>query len=167
MSATAAPSVRKSVRAPVRKSLRLSGRIVPGMTAATLGGVLLCATLARLENFAAPPAAPPILASEALTFSDLPNGGVAVRDGITGQLIANIPARDDGFLRMTMRLLVAARLRQNIGQDQPFELTKFSGGRMRLSDPATGLGIELEAFGPSNIGEFAKFFTPETGATHS
>ena len=35
---------------------------------------------------------------------------------------------------------------------------------MKLGDPATGLSIELEAFGPSNVGEFAHFFPSETGS---
>jgi putative photosynthetic complex assembly protein len=137
-------------------------RLIPGAVAVILGGTLLCATAARVVNFAAPPSPPPALASLALTFTDLGNGGVAVRNAATGQLAATVAARNDGFLRMTLRLLAAARERQNIGQSQPFELTEFAGGRMRLSDPATGLAVELEAFGPSNVGEFTRLFTPET-----
>ena len=139
-------------------------RLIPGITAFILGGVLICATLARLENFAWAPAKPSIVATEALTFTDLADGGVLVRNGSNGQLVATIPSRNDGFLRMTLRLLAATRLREHIGQEQPFVLTEFAGGRMLLADPATGISIELEAFGPSNIGEFAKFFTPEAGS---
>jgi putative photosynthetic complex assembly protein len=137
-------------------------KLVPGAVAVILGGTLVCATAARLANFAAPATQPAPIASLALTFTDLPDGGVAVRNAATGQLAATVPARNDGFLRMTLRLLAAARLRQNIGQAQPFELIEFAGGRMRLSDPATGLAVELEAFGPSNVGEFTRLFTPET-----
>jgi len=154
-----------TLAAPLPRQLaRLAPRLIPGVVAVTLCGVLLCATLARLENFAGAPAAPPAIAKAELTFTDLADGGVAVRNAASGRLVATIPARDDGFLRMTLRLLAAARLRQHIGQEQPFMLTEFAGGRMRLADPATGLSVELEAFGPSNVGEFTHFFTAEPGA---
>lgn len=142
----------------------LLARLLPGVVAVALAGVLLCATLARLENYAGAPAAPPVIAKAELTFTDLANGGVLVRNAATGQAIANIPSRDDGFLRMTLRLLAAARLRQHIGQTTPFLLTEFTGGRMLLADPATGLTVELEAFGPSNVGEFTHFFASESGS---
>jgi putative photosynthetic complex assembly protein len=133
--------------------------MIPGIAGVILGGTLLCATAARLTGFAAPPAPPAPIASRSLSFADLSNGGVAVRDGASHALLADVPARSDGFLRMTLRLLAAARTRQNIGAAQPFLLTEFAGGRMQLCDPATGLVIELEAFGPSNIAEFATFFS--------
>jgi putative photosynthetic complex assembly protein len=153
-----------TLAAPLPRLARLAPRLLPGAVIVTLSGVLLCATLARLENFAGAPATPPVIAKAELSFTDLADGGVAVRNAASGQVVATIPARDDGFLRMTLRLLAAARLRQHIGQEQPFMLTEFAGGRMRLADPATGLSVELEAFGPSNVGEFTHFFSPETGS---
>jgi putative photosynthetic complex assembly protein len=148
---------------PPRPLSRLLPRVISGIVIVTLGGVMLCATLARLENFARLPGAPPVIAHVELTFTDLADGGVAVRSA-GGAVVATIPARDDGFLRMTLRLLAAARLRQHIGQAKPFMLTEFAGGRMLLADPATGLSVELEAFGPSNVGEFAHFFAPQAGS---
>jgi putative photosynthetic complex assembly protein len=147
-----------------RQLARLAPRLIPGVVIVTLSGVLLFSTLGRLENFTRAPAAPPVIAKAELTFTDLADGGVSVRNAASGQVVATIPARDDGFLRMTLRLLAAARLRQHIGQEQPFLLTEYTGGRMRLADPATGLSIELEAFGPSNVGEFTHFFSPEAGS---
>jgi putative photosynthetic complex assembly protein len=146
-----------------RQFSKLAPRLIPGIVAVILSGVLLCATLARLENFAGAPATPAVIAKAELTFTDLADGGVSVRNA-GGQVVATIPARDDGFLRMTLRLLAAARLRQHIGQEQPFMLTEFAGGRMLLADPATGLRVELEAFGPSNVGEFTHFFSTRTGS---
>ena len=140
---------------------RYSSRLIPAAVALILGGALLSATLARLSGYAAPPAPPPIVATRLLTFTDLINGGIAVHTPATGARIATIPARDDGFLRMTLRLLAAARQRQHIGRHRPFELTEFAGGRMQLRDPATGLQVELEAFGPSNVAEFAQLLPTE------
>jgi putative photosynthetic complex assembly protein len=153
-----------ALAAPSPLLAKLTPRLIPGFIVVALSGVLLCASLARLENFARAPVAPPAIAKAELTFTDLADGGVAVRNARNGQDVAIIPARDDGFLRMTLRLLAAARLRQHIGQQQPFMLTQFAGGRMLLADPATGLAIELEAFGPSNVGEFTHFFGTETGS---
>jgi putative photosynthetic complex assembly protein len=136
-------------------------KLLPAAATLILGGSLILAATARIENFAAPPSPPPATATTALNFIDLPDGGVAVHAAADGALVATIPARDDGFLRMTLRLLAAARARQNIGRAAPFTLTKMPGGRLRLADPATGLTIELEAFGPSNVAEFATFFVPE------
>jgi putative photosynthetic complex assembly protein len=141
---------------------RLLARLIPGVVAVILGGTLLSATLARLTGFGALPSPPPALATAYLSFTDLANGGVAVRDATSGTLIATIPDRGDGFVRMTLRLMAGVRMREHIGPAAPFILTQFSGGRMRLADPATGQSIELEAFGPSNIAEYAKFLPPET-----
>jgi putative photosynthetic complex assembly protein len=132
-------------------------RYFPYAVALIIGGTMLAAGTARLTGYAAPPAPPPVLASVDLQFSDMADGGVSVRNAETGALIADVPMRKDGFLRMTLRFFEAARQRENVAGTQPFELTEFAGGRMRLFDPATGQAIELEAFGPSNIAEYAKF----------
>lgn len=142
-----------------RAAASLPARIIPIAAGVILGGTLLAATVARLTGFAALPAPPPSLASLSLSFADLPDGGVAVRNVVSGAQIAAIPARDDGFLRMTLRMLYNYRLREGIGPQAPFTLTEFPGGRMALADPATGQRVELEAFGPSNVREFSNFFT--------
>ncbi|MDE8345581.1 MAG: photosynthetic complex assembly protein PuhC [Acidocella sp.] len=142
-----------------RPAPRLAVRVITVAAVVMLGGTLLVATVARLTGFAAAPPPPPSLASLSLTFADLPDGGVAVRNAATATQIAVIPARDDGFLRMTLRMLYNYRQRVGIGTQSPFTLTEFPGGRMSLSDPTTGQHVELEAFGPSNVHEFANFFT--------
>jgi len=136
-------------------------RHTPAIAGLLLGGVLLAATVARLTGYATLPAPPPAVASVTLNFADTANGGVAVHNAATGALIANIPARDDGFLRMTLRLLYAYRIRDNALIAAPFTLTEYQDGRMGLLDPATGQKVELEAFGPSNVAEFSNFFAHE------
>lgn len=136
----------------------LPARIIPVAAGVILGGTLMAATIARLTGFATLPAPPASLASLSLRFADLPDGGVAVRNAVNGAQIAAIPARDDGFLRMTLRVLYNFRLREGIGPQAAFTLTEYPGGRMALADPATGQQVELEAFGPSNVREFSEFF---------
>ncbi len=123
-------------------------------TIAVLGSVLVISAAARFTGFATPPAPPPVIASTELTFSDLADGGVAVHDYATGKIVATIAARNDGFLRTTLRVLVGQRIKENLGQDKPFRLDALEGGRMELTDTATGQQVELEAFGPSQINEF-------------
>jgi putative photosynthetic complex assembly protein len=126
-----------------------------------LGGVMLCAAAARFSGFAAPPAPPPVLASVNLSFADTTNGAVAVRDTDTGRLVSTVPARDGGFLRSTMRVLATERAAENLGQEKPFTLAALQGGRMTLTDTATGQVLELEAFGPTNEGAFAKLLNED------
>jgi putative photosynthetic complex assembly protein len=121
---------------------------------AVLGCVVVISAAARFTGFATPPAPPPVIATTELTFSDLPDGGVAVHDFSTGKIVATIAARNDGFLRTTLRVLAGQRAKLGIGPEKPFLLEALQGGRIELTDTATGQNVELEAFGPSQINEF-------------
>jgi putative photosynthetic complex assembly protein len=123
-------------------------------TVAVLGSALVICAAARFTGYAAPPAPPPVMATTELTFSDLADGGVAVHDYATGKIVATIAARDDGFLRTTLRVLAGQRAKENLGQEKPFRLSALEGGRMELTDTATGQEVELEAFGQNQINEF-------------
>jgi putative photosynthetic complex assembly protein len=126
-----------------------------------LGGVLLLSATARLTDFTASRTHPAVIAAYDLQFHDLPNGGVAVIDAPSGRTVAQIAARDDGFLRTTMRVLAGGRARDHISSDKPFRLTQLAGGRLELTDLATGQRVELEAFGPSNVAEFTHLLREE------
>jgi len=102
---------------------RLIARLIPAAVAVILGGALVSATLARLTGFGTLPSPPPARSTAYLSFTDLANGGVAVRDATSGKLVATIPDRGDGFVRMTLRLMAGMRMRENIGQSAPFILT--------------------------------------------
>jgi putative photosynthetic complex assembly protein len=122
------------------------------LTGVLLAGVLGVSALARLSPGHV--VQPPVVASAVLSFADLPDGAVraTTADSMTN---ATIPARDDGFLRMTLHLLVGMRLREGTDPHAPFILTEREGGHFVLSDPGTHQSVELEAFGPSNVAEFA------------
>jgi putative photosynthetic complex assembly protein len=123
-------------------------------TIAVLGSVLAISAAARFSGFANPPAPPPVIATTELTFSDTQDGGVAVHDYATGKIISTIAARDDGFLRTTLRVLVGQREKEHLGEQKPFLLQALQGGRIELTDTATGQTVELEAFGQNQINEF-------------
>jgi putative photosynthetic complex assembly protein len=129
--------------------------LVPAAVAVMLFAVV---SLSALAHLTAPPPAPAPDTGVLLSFSDAADGGVAVRSMPAGTLISTVPARSGGFLRMVLRLLAEARVRDNVGGQAPFRLTDEGGGRLQLSDPATGQVIELQAFGPSNIAEFQTLY---------
>lgn len=95
-----------------------------------------------------------IVASRDLRFADLPDGRVEVTNATSGQVVAELDRGTHNFVRALMRGLVQARLREQIGPEIPFRLTAFSDGQLVLVDPATHRRIELEAFGPTNAGDF-------------
>jgi hypothetical protein len=44
-----------------------------------------------------------------------------------------------------------------MGSELPFEVIARVDGRVTLMDPSTGLKIDLESFGPTNVAEFSRF----------
>jgi putative photosynthetic complex assembly protein len=100
--------------------------------------------------------ASPVTSSISLTFKDRDDGSVVVRDG-TGRTLETIPVSADGFVRGAMRSMARDRKKSGLGSEVPFILERRANGRLGLSDPATGGRLELDAFGPSNSGAFARF----------
>lgn len=98
----------------------------------------------------------PVLQARSLHFDDLPDGGIAVRDAASGQVLQTVAPGTNGFLRSAVRGLVRERKRQQLGPEVPFLLLARSDGRLTLQDPGTGRRIDLEAFGPVNAGVFVR-----------
>ena len=99
-----------------------------------------------------------------LRFEDRPDGGVAVIDGITGQLLTTVTG-EQGFLRGAIRALARDRAARKIGAEQPFKLISRTDGRLTLFDPVSGQRVDLESFGPTNAGVFAPFLTMQPQPT--
>jgi putative photosynthetic complex assembly protein len=91
----------------------------------------------------------------ALRFEDGADGSVLVIDAGTGQQAARLTG-EQGFLRGTLRAMARERKRSGLGSEPPFELIARADGRLTLADPATGQRIDLESFGPTNAGVFAR-----------
>lgn len=126
--------------------------------ASLLSFVIIAIGIARLTG-AKLPQAPltPEVQSREISFRDLPNGSLAVHDAETGGLIHTLPPGDEGFIRGVLRSL--ARQRGGHGADitEPFHLARRENGHLTLEDPATGILIDLKAFGPSNQAAFEPF----------
>jgi len=100
----------------------------------------------------------PTVAQRSLYFTDTDNRSVAVRDAVTGELVHEFHGVEGeaSFVRGSVRALVFQRGKRGIGAEQPFVLLARADGRLTLSDPATGERLDLESFGPSNYGAYAR-----------
>lgn len=92
-----------------------------------------------------------------LVFQDHQDGGVRVEDGVTGETLTVLRG-EQGFVRGALRALTRERFSRGIGSSAPFDLIARVDGRVTLFDPSTGQRVDLESFGPTNTGEFARFF---------
>jgi putative photosynthetic complex assembly protein len=98
----------------------------------------------------------PTVAGVDLRFEDREDGSVLVSNS-DGKAIETIAVGADGFIRGSLRALARQRKQAGLPHDLPFRLERRENGRLSLSDPATGGRIELDAFGPSNSGAFARW----------
>jgi putative photosynthetic complex assembly protein len=87
---------------------------------------------------------------------DVSAGGIDVLDARSNRKIDELKPGADGFIRATLRGLAQERKRHGLGPEVPFHLALHTDGRLLLVDPALHRTIELEAFGPSNSGAFAR-----------
>lgn len=94
-----------------------------------------------------------------LRFEDRADGSVAVRDAADDRVIFSVEPGTNGFIRSTLRGLARERRRSGLDAATPFTLTRWSDGTVSLDDRATGRGVSLDAFGPSQARAFAQLFT--------
>lgn len=104
-----------------------------------------------------------IVESRALVFSDLPNGSIGVYDVEHHQQMPPL-TNTGGFVRGALRALARQRMLARVGREAPFELTRWSDGRLTLDDSSTSNHLELEAFGSTNEADFAALLTPTPAA---
>lgn len=123
-------------------------------------GILLAVSLVAVTavrvsgiDVRAPDAEP--LVTRQLRFEDTPAGGVAVIDAASGRIVESFSG-EQGFLRGSLRALARERRARGLGPELPFELIGRKDGRLTLVDTATGIRIDLESFGPTNAGVFAR-----------
>lgn len=103
------------------------------------------------------------LAARDLTFFDMADGSVEVRDA-TGERVVFVAAPGtNGFIRGVMRGMARDRRARGIGQEPAFRLAAWPDGRLSLEDLATGRQIELGAFGADNRAAFAQLLLTQQG----
>lgn len=123
-------------------------------------GLLILATFAlaitaRLTGAdrAAPrlPAVTEAIAMRDLVFAEGEGGTMTVRDGQTGQLLADYTSTEGGFVHGALRGLTRLRAQRGLPADAPYRLAEWPGGRMTLQDRRTGMIVEVNAFGASSV----------------
>ena len=79
-----------------------------------------------------------------------------------GKLIADLSAKQGGFISSIDRSLRRKRVVANLSQSGPVLLTLDDLNRLKISDPQSGWSADLMAFGKSNIGAFAMLLDAPT-----
>lgn len=130
-----------------------------------VAGSITAAAAARYMRVNGPEAtmtesATPIAARD-LTFFDMEDGSVQVRDGAGVEVVFVAEPGTNGFIRGVMRGMARDRRARGIGQEPAFRLAQWPDGRLSLEDLATGKQIELGAFGGDNRAAFAQLLFPE------
>ncbi len=134
--------------------------------AVLLGCMVVIALLARGPHGGASPPATAVRTAD-LLMQDNANGSVTVTQAGTGRLVTVLQPETNAFVRVLLTGLVRERRREGEGSHAiPFHLTRWSDGRLTVDDTATGRLIELEAFGHTNEGAFARLLelSPSPGS---
>ena len=101
-----------------------------------------------------------VVAERVLRFEDRPDGRVvAIEPGAPATEWVVARPGEGGFLRGTLRALARERRAMGLGAEQPLRLVAHADGRISLEDAATARRIDLESFGPTNAGAFARLLT--------
>ncbi len=90
------------------------------------------------------------------------NSGAARIFTAEGDLIADLSAKQGGFISSIDRSLRRKRGVANLTQGGPVLLTIDDLNRLKISDPQSGWSADLMAFGSGNIGAFAKLLDAST-----
>ena len=109
---------------------------------------------------------PPIgalIQDRTLLFSDGANGEVVISDAASSVIVRTLTAGEGSFIRGVVRSLVRTRHQQGLFAQTGFHLNLYEDGRLQLIDPLTGQVIDLVAFGPTNMAEFAGLLDQESG----
>jgi len=100
-------------------------------------------------------AAPPVVSRD-LLFEDLGQGAVAVVDARTGEQVERLAPGQDNFIRGALRSLVRDGRKLSAADGRAFRLSLREDGSLTLEDPQTARRIDLNAFGATNAGAFAR-----------
>jgi putative photosynthetic complex assembly protein len=122
---------------------------------------ILVVTAARLTGFSPVQdlGASEVLQSKLLRFEDAGDGSVSIIDGTTGKLVASAEPGTNGFLRGTLRGLMRVRKKGEVSYGAPYRLERLRNGQLMLIDTASGIRLDLNAYGQTNAAVFAAFLS--------
>jgi putative photosynthetic complex assembly protein len=126
--------------------------------AALVLGTLVAVGVTRWQSDGRSPTEPTaqVLAERLLQFSDRDDGGIEVRDARSGATVRTVASGAEPFMRGALRAVARERRARGLGAEPPLRLQAHADGRLALHDPATGVRIDLESFGPTQAMAFAQ-----------
>ena len=136
--------------------------VPPLPLALSFGMALLALALvagARLTGFSPEQTLPgaSVVDSRVLRFEQASDGRITIIDGNTGQAITDAPAEAEGFLKGALRGLNRIRLADETAPGVPYRLERMANGQLLLTDTASGIALDLNAYGRGNAAVFADF----------
>lgn len=133
--------------------------------AALVGFSLLLVIGAKLSGYNPSQVAPsPVVESRDIRFIDAADGTLIVADAGDRRQIAVLPSGNAGFVRGVLRAVARDRHSRHISMDTPFQVARLADGRLILRDLGSQRVLELNSFGPTNLGAFAAFLDGGTPA---
>jgi putative photosynthetic complex assembly protein len=97
-----------------------------------------------------------VVEKRSLLFERTPGDVIEVRDHATGNVLASAQPGEEGFLRGLLRALDRGRKLESMPLDAPYDLIRWSDGRLSLYDPTIDGTIELDVFGKDNVALFVR-----------
>ncbi len=98
-----------------------------------------------------------VVESRVLRFQQGSDGLITVLDGATGQAIAATAPGAEGFLKGALRGLSRIRMADETSFGAAYRLELLSNGQLMLIDTASGVKLDLNAYGRGNAAVFAEF----------
>lgn len=140
----------------------------PALIAAAVlivGSILLAATARNtgVGTVAMPDSA--VVETRTMYFADRADGAVVVSVGTIDNELAVVNPGEGGFVRGVMRGMARDRVAHGVAMAEGYELTRWANGTLTLLDPYTGRKVDLDAFGPDNVGAFADLMRAPLPAT--
>lgn len=106
--------------------------------------------------------AEPLLVRE-LHFVLEADGQISVHDARDGRHLDTLRA-DDGFIKVVLQSMSFDRAKRQVTAAQTYRLTRWNNGKLSFEDPATGVRMNLAAFGADAMRVFARFLPNDEGA---
>lgn len=135
---------------------------VPRWALASMAGMvtlsLILAATARLTGMGTVshpevPAGTP--AALEIVFQPADDGSLAVLSHPDGRTLESLAPGEGGFLRGVLRPLERERVRlEAAAATAPYRLLRSADGSLALQDPATGVLVDLAAFGKTSLSAF-------------